>query len=359
MRTGPRPLMTHLGLALSAQNAENADFTRMMEGIKKYQLHPYVRTMTEPSAIWQEGEVRLLHYPEQGGKQKGAVFVVPSMINRATILDITQSQSFVRWMAGQGYGVYVLDWGQSIQDAGQKNFDALFSDRIQPALKYAAEHSSQKLHIAGYCMGGILAAAAAQLYEEYCASLTLLATPWDFQGGEEHLAHWVQFWAPVGLSSILQFGYLPSDWIQTVFASLDPFQTAKKFAAFAEMSEEDPKAEIFVAVEDWLNDPVHLPGELARVCIKDWFADNICMQGNWKVLGQAIAPIHIHVPVLVVASRNDRLVPYDSAAAFLQEDKDNIQLYEASCGHIGFMASMSSRETIWPALCNFFAASAR
>ena len=350
--------MTHLGLALSASaqhSGNDADMHEhaqaMLRGIRKYQTHPFQRPEPGRPVAWQAGEVKLLHFPAAGAKAHTApVLIIPSMINKAYILDLLDGLSFCEWLAGQGLDVYLLDWGSSLDDPGQADMGRLFRERLIPALSFMGQDGP--VHVLGYCMGGTLAAALAVLQPEHIRSLCLLAAPWDFQGEGGDLSKWVQFWMPAGLAFIVQQGHLPPDWIQTVFASLDPFHTAQKFTDFADMAENDPKADIFVAVEDWLNDALALPGSLARTCLEDWFMHNHPANGAWAVDGTAIVPEEVQSPVLIVASEQDRLVPYASSICFTPGGERSI--LTAQCGHIGFMASQRSIEQVWQPIAAFF-----
>ena len=75
-------------------------------GIERYRHHPYRRSLPEPRLVWSEGTTRLLDY---GGEGPPVLFV-PSLINRAYILDLTEEISLLRWLAGQGLRPYLLDW---------------------------------------------------------------------------------------------------------------------------------------------------------------------------------------------------------------------------------------------------------
>jgi polyhydroxyalkanoate synthase len=83
-------------------------------GIAAYRRHPYRRTLTEPPALWQEGSTRLLDYGAvAGGAAAGGppLLVVPSLINRAYVLDLTAEKSLLRWLAAQGLRPLLVDWG--------------------------------------------------------------------------------------------------------------------------------------------------------------------------------------------------------------------------------------------------------
>ena len=146
-RNGPSPLPLLISYAAQLTSERQ---TKFLEGVKKYQQHTYVRTLSELPVVWQAGEARLLY----AGDGKGTpLIVIPSMVNKSTILDLTAERSFVRWMAGQGFEVYLLDWGASLKDDGQTDFDAVISERLVPAAAFVAQRHSVSPAALGYCMG--------------------------------------------------------------------------------------------------------------------------------------------------------------------------------------------------------------
>ena len=79
----------------------------LIEGIAAYRRHPWHRELADPPAVWQEGGSRLLDYGGDGPR----VLFVPSLVNRAYVLDLAPGHSMLRWLAGQGAHPLLLDWG--------------------------------------------------------------------------------------------------------------------------------------------------------------------------------------------------------------------------------------------------------
>lgn len=308
----------------------------LMAGIRKYQLHPYERTLPELPVAWQAGEVRVF---DAGGTGR-PLLLVPSMINGSAILDLIEGRSLARWLAGQGRRVYLLDWGRSTADDGQATVDALLQKRLLPALAFAA--TDGPADALGYCMGGTLLAAAAQAQAGQIGKLVFLATPWDFHAGDKKLQSMVQYWSASGLALAAQQGVLPADWVQTVFASVDPPMAVRKFTDFAAMDDADPRAALFVAVEDWLNDAADLPHDIAQMCIQDWYIDNAPARGAWR----GIDPCTMAAPALVVAARRDRLVPPESSRALFGL-LPHAAWQSPETGHIGLIAGENAIADIW------------
>ena len=351
-RLGPTPLPIHLALATSVcmqkGPAGQEMLQSLMTGIKKYQAHPYKDDRPELPVFWKSGEVRIFKMAGGGGRP---LFLLPSMINKAHIFDLLPERSFLRWMA-KDRDVFLLDWGESTQDRGQRNFDSLLRERLLPGLKAVSQDCGRPLHTLGYCMGGTLLAAAAQLEGALVHSAVFLAAPWDFKAGDQVLSKSISFYEPSANTLMGQRGLLPSQWIQTVFANLDPQQLVRKFSDFAGLEDDDPKAVRFVAVEEWLNNGVDLPERLGQGCLRDWYKNNLPAHGNWQVCGTYIRPKTLQLPALIVTAERDRLVPPESAKA-LAGEIEGADYLEARTGHIGLIAGERSVEDIWQPIANW------
>ena len=74
---------------------------KVIDGFKKYQIHPYTRALTRQSVVWSSGQTRLIWHASKGREPKARILVMPSMINGPEILDILPDVSLVRWLAEQ------------------------------------------------------------------------------------------------------------------------------------------------------------------------------------------------------------------------------------------------------------------
>ena len=368
-RTGPSPLSVYIGLAAAAWPQEgltnmseegvssSEDFPdhlrKMLLGIQQYQKHPYHPPQLPYHVIWQEGTVCLKSVPGHDYKKSNrAIVLVPSMINRAYVLDLLPQRSMLRWFGEQGFNPYLLDWGDLIEGEGQSELSVVIQKRLIPAFQFLNEYYGAPVHTLGYCMGGTVLVGAASYAPELMASMTMLAAPWDFHSGTQALLNRVKFWAPTAFPMIQEKGELSVDWIQTMFATLDPEMAAKKFSGFADMDQDSEKAQIFIAIEDWLNDGTSLPAGIATTCIRDWFLKNDTYEGRWKVGRRYVRPSRIDVPTLIIASTKDRLVEYDVAAA-LKEQMPSAAVVNPACGHIGMIAGGGAVEKVWEPIANW------
>lgn len=334
----------------------NRRHTRFLDGIEKYRTHGYSRRLKTPPTLWEAGDTRLLDYgaTSREGQSGRPLLVVPSLVNRSHIMDLTENHSFLRFLAGRGFRPLLVDWGTPAPTALDRSLDDYIAGDLNAALDIAMETAGgEPVPVIGYCMGGTLAVALSILRPDKVAALVLLAAPWDFHvdtvGDTVGPPPALAAARPVLESLIDTMGYLPVDALQAMFMSIDPLQGWTKFQAFADVPVESPAAETFVALEDWLNDGVPLAGDVARTCLFGWYGANDPARGNWVVAGEAIDPDQIKCPALGVLPAQDRIVPPASARA-LVDAIPGAKSLSPNAGHIGMMMGGKARKELWAPL---------
>ncbi len=320
-----------------------------MKGVALYRDHPARRGAETAPVIWRSGSTFFRDYaPDAPNAQP--VLVVPSLINRFTILDLQPDHSFIRFLAALGFRPLVVDWDEPTEQEKHFTLGDYVTQRLIPAMNIAA--SAQPAHIVGYCMGGVLALALAALRPASTRSLTLLATPWDFHAGYDAmgqdgktLEEKLKFW-------LSGDDFLPIEIVQGVFTSFQPLHAFRKFSAFTAYDQDSPQATRFVLTEDWLNDGVPLTIPAARECFGDWCTRNMTAKNEWRVDGVVIDPRQVTVPTYVVVPGRDRIVPPQSAMPLAQA-LPHAMRHEPMMGHIGIMASPSAPYQVWKPLAGW------
>ena len=345
------------GAAVAASALERID--TMLEGITAYRTHPWRRPPEEAPAIWQSGSSRLLDYaPESAGRP---ILVIPSLVNRYWVLDLLPERSLLRWLAAEGRRPLLLDWGCPGAAERAYGINDYLIRRLPPAL-HAASGTGQ-VDVIGYCMGGHFAIAAAQRHPESCRRIGLIATPWDFSAGHGASAMLRSLARSVGenrLRSLIHqmgqcLGSVPVDFLQAIFALLDPNLAVRKFSAFREVPSSSLAARVFVATEDWLNDGMPLALRAGEELLIDWCLENRTNRGLWLVDGVAVRPEGVARPTMVVASRSDRIAP-PAGVLPLVERIPGARRLEIDAGHVGMMVGSRAREAMWAPLAAWLAA---
>jgi poly[(R)-3-hydroxyalkanoate] polymerase subunit PhaC len=338
------------GFAAAVEREGRRRLDAFLTGVERYRRHPYRRDVDDPPVVWAEGTTRLYDFGRSGGGGKGGampVLLVPSLINRAYILDLSARHSFARWLSAAGFWPFLIDWGApGPVERGFALTDYVVG-RLEPALESVLALTGEKPGLLGYCMGGLLAVALAHRRPDALRALALLATPWDFHAGRPAQAMGLATFGAMSEGLMAALGELPVDAIQMLFASIDPVLAERKFSAFAALDPDSDAARNFVALEDWLNDGVPLAAPVARECLAGWYGANSPAAGTWRVGGAAVAPARLSLPSLVVIPGHDRIVPPESAEA-LGRALPGATVMRPDVGHIGMMVSRGVERALWP-----------
>ncbi|HYC05555.1 MAG TPA: alpha/beta fold hydrolase [Azospirillaceae bacterium] len=323
---------------------------RLLTGLERYRRHPYRRDLDDPPPVWTEGRARITAFGPEDGPP---VLFVPSLVNRGYILDLSSRKSLVRWLAARGLRCFLIDWGAPGPEERRFTLSDYVAGRLRRAIQAArALSGGRRVGLVGYCMGGLLTAAAAQRQPEDVAALGLMATPWDFHAEDRAGALRVAACLPALEPALRTLGELPIDMIQALFAGLDPLLAMKKFSSFARKDPESDDARDFVALEDWLNDGVTLAEAVARECIAGWYGRNDTGRGDWRVAGEPVIPARIRVPALALVPAMDRIVPPASARA-LGQAIPGCTILEPPLGHIGMIVSGGAQPKVWEPLAQW------
>ena len=372
MRRGPHPLPIHIGMAaaqsegiqkyvaLNSHALSENDLIDIVAGIKKYQSCEHVIETHPLQSVWHADISSLLHFEGAGnsgavGLEEGhnnsdrpPVLLVPSLVNRPNILNLCKKRSLMHYLFEQGLDTYLFDWGQTTHASDGYDINTAINSHLIGAINHIYETTGQPVNILGYCMGGTMSLAATIFAKDRVNKLVLMATPWDFQTSSSRLSLQVRQWAPIVLPVIEERGYLPAEWTQALFASIDLDGAARKFGKFHHMEDGSSKERLFIAVEDWLNDGIDLNGNIAKMCIREWFSKNAPYKGEWEINDHKIEIENIECPTLIVASKKDKLVNFESASAVAEKlETSNTELITLTCGHISLIAGKDAVNQVW------------
>ncbi len=313
-------------------------------GVAAYQEHPHHRGMPSPDRWTEADTLPILDY---GGPTKGQpVLVVPSLINKAYVLDLFEDRSFMRALAAHGLTPYLLDWTDPSHFDAAADLDSYIEQALIPALEKIRHVHAKPAVLVGYCMGGTLTTAPAVLRPDLVEALVLLASPWDFHSDSEGLRQWLSVSRTVLETTIDTLGQAPVDLVQALFIGLDPTLVGRKFRSFAAMDLNSDSAKRFVVLEDWLNDGVPLAGPVARTCLFEWYLNNATINGDWRIGSTVIKPQEIACPTLAVIPSRDRIVLPRSAESLAHLIRGST-VQSVALGHIGMMAGRRAANEVY------------
>src|SRR3712207_433610 len=131
---------------------------------------------TPKATVWTKNKAKLSRYePEKEKKYPVPILIVYALINRPYVLDLIPGNSFIEYLVGEGFDVYMLDWGIPGDEDEGMSFEHYVLDYLPRAVKKVLRISgAEELTLFGYCMGGTMSAMYASLYHEHLKNLILL-----------------------------------------------------------------------------------------------------------------------------------------------------------------------------------------
>jgi polyhydroxyalkanoate synthase len=299
----PRPLPLFLALVREVSTRDPELARQALAGLKAYELADRDAALPgKPEAARVGGTCLRDH-----GGDGPPVVLIPSLINPPRILDLDREASLTGAVKLMGRQVLLLDWGPA-EDRAQLSVGEHVEQLLMPLL----HDLGQPVALVGYCLGGTMAIAAANLAE--CERVATLAAPWNFSlYPEDSRAALGDMWRhsePAAQS----LGALPMEVLQAAFWSLDPERTVRKFARFGGLDPASAEARRFVTLEDWANEGESLPYPAARELIVDLFGRDVSGTEQWKI-GDRVITDRLSVPLLNILAAEDRIAPAATAPA--------------------------------------------
>ena len=272
---------------------------------------------------------------DHGGNAPPAL-LIPSLINPPRILDLDAETSLAAAVARMGRRSLLLDWGKA-----DVRSSLTVADHIEELLLPLLRSIGEPVALIGYCLGGTMAVAAANLVD--CERAVTLAAPWRFSHYPDHSRNALQDMWRHSQATAQSLGALPMEVLQAAFWSLDPERTVRKFAEFGRLDPAGAEARRFVQLEDWANEGEPLPYTAAKELIEDLFGRDLPGSGEW-IVGGRTATDEVAVPVLHLLAEDDRIAPPETAAAGTSAT--------IASGHVGMIVG-SARSTLHEQLKSF------
>jgi polyhydroxyalkanoate synthase len=343
-----------------------ARLSATVRGLEIWQAHPYRRTLTDPPVLWEAGCSRLLDYgaaPEAAAPGGPPVLVLPSLINRAYVLDLVPGRSMLRWLASQGLRPLLMDWGTPGHAEAGLGLGDYGRERLLPALAQARALAGGPVPVMGYCMGGTLAVGLAARRPADVSALVTIGAPWDFastRGIAGAVRALIRAQGAARAEQLLDalgaaFGLVPVSLFQMVFALVNPMQASLKFQKLARLDPCGAAARIFVALEDWLADGVPMPAEAAKDLLVGWHIRNLTAAGEWRFLGGPVDPRLIAAPALLFCGERDTIAP-PALARPLAATLPNATTLRPHTGHVGMIVGSAARAQVWRPVAEFLSA---
>lgn len=294
---------------------------------------------TTPGSVVFENEIiQLIQYaPTTTKVAKRPLLIVPPCINKFYILDLQPENSFVRYAVEQGNTVFLVSWRNPGEGQAHLTWDDYLENGPLKAIDVVREITKVKeINALGWCVGGtILSSALAVLAargEKKVASLSLLTTLLDYHKAGD-LGVFVDESSIVAREAAMATGgLLRGSELSSVFSMLRPNDLVWNYVASNYLKGEKPRAFDLLY---WNADSTNLPGPFACYYLRNLYLENgLRTPGQLEMCGERIDLGLIDMPNYIVATREDHIVPWQSAYLNTQLLSGEARFVLGASGHI-------------------------
>ena len=242
--------------------------------------------------------------------------VVPPCINKYYVLDLKPENSFVRFAVSQGHTVFMISWRNIPAELGRLAWDDYLEQGVMKAFDVAGSIcGSADVNALGFCVGGTLLASTLAVLaargKPPVASATFLTTLLDFEDPGE-IGVYISEESIAAREKALRDGRpMEGRELAAAFASLRANDLVWSYVVNNYLKGKQPPAFDLLF---WNADSTNLPGPMAAYYLRAMYLENRLREK--RALTMCGAPIdlsRVDVPSYVLATKDDHIVPWQSA----------------------------------------------
>lgn len=292
--------------------------------------------VTSGKVVLRNQLMELIQYaPTTGKVHPEPVLIMPAWIMKYYILDLSPHNSLIKYLVDQGHTVFCVSWKNPVADDRELGMNDYVERGWRAALDaVSAIVPDQKVHAAGYCLGGTLlaiaAAAMARDGDGRLASMTLLAAQTDFTEPGELALFIDESQISLLEAQMAQEGYLRAEQMAGAFLMLRSYDLLwSRMVNQYLLGERVPVSDLMA----WNADATRMPARMHSQYLRRLFLNNDLSESRYPVDDRPVSLINLTLPIFCVGTQTDHVAPWQSVFKLHQHTPAEITFVLTSGGH--------------------------
>jgi polyhydroxyalkanoate synthase len=309
---------------------------------------------TAKDVVWTHRATTLYRYRSAHRTERVPIVLVFALINRPEIFDLRPGSSLVEYLLGEGFDVYLLDWGFPDEADADVGLDYYVCDALPWAMREVLRSSgADGVTLAGWCIGGTLCAAYCAVHPEApVRNLVLLTTPID--GRESTYAMWLEHLDVDEVAAAAPV--IPGRLIDQANKLMKP--VANYWTVYRRLwqgvLDGDSRRDAYQSMAKWVGDNPSFPARAWREWTGWMYTDAQLVRGQASLRGHCVDLRSIDQSLLVVTAQDDHITPPGNTAPLFElVASTDVTHLDRPGGHIGLIAGSKARRQIWPAIAGW------
>lgn len=287
--------------------------------------------------------LELIHYtPSTAQVHQTPILIITPWINKFYVLDLTPEKSMVKFLADQGYSVFITSWKNPTAELADLTFDDYLLEGVDQAVQVVRQIcQAPQVHLTGYCIGGTLVSTyMAWASRHYAAQnhpvahWTLLATLTNFsQPGDIDV--FIDEAAIAALEKkMAQTGFLDGADMATSFRLLRSNSLIWHYFEHSYLlGEALPAFDVLF----WNMDTTRMPAAMHSFYLRQMYLYNKLVKPDaLSIGGELIDLTRITQPLYAVSAEDDHIVPWQQSYRIRQHvnAQASVRFVLTTSGHI-------------------------
>ncbi len=351
IQTGGKNLIDGLNNLLNDIDRGQGKLAIKMVDNKAFKMGVNVAT-TPGKVVFQTDLMQLIQYePTTENVDRTPLLIVPPWINKYYILDLRQSNSFIKWAVDQGITVFVISWVNPDAKLAEKTFDDYLTEGPLAAIDAIEKATGEKtINLIGYCLGGTLSAAAlgwltARKQSDRIKSATFFTTMIDFEEPGE-LGVFVDEEILANLEKKMQQrGFLEGSEMATTFNLLRANDLIWSFVVNNYLLGREPMPFDLLY---WNSDATRMPARMHSFYLRHMYIRNeLRKPGAISIANEAIDLSRVKTPSYFISTVEDHIAPWKSTYAGAKLFKGPVRFVLGGSGHIAGIVNPPAANKYW------------